>query len=198
MVLEGTYEVRLTLEDRSLRQSFEIVPDPRGVQSREDRRAQYDLLVKISEKISLANETVNQIRDVKGQLDAWETRLKDQEDAGEIVRSARELNKALTEIEEALFKTEPKTDLHYTEKLKLSGRMAALKFAVDFTDYAPTTQAVQVYESLAGRIDEQVQRFRQRMEIDLAELNEQIQALRTPTIAPRPTKSEEKEPVAAS
>src|SRR5206468_8183006 len=46
MVLEGTYEVRLTLGDRSLTQSLEIVPDPRGVQSLEDRRVQYDLLVK--------------------------------------------------------------------------------------------------------------------------------------------------------
>jgi len=69
--------------------------------------------------------------------------------------TAEALRKTLRAIEQELFKTEPDTDLHYTTTLKLSGRLAALKFAVDFTEYAPTAQAVAVYDELAGKIDAQ-------------------------------------------
>jgi hypothetical protein len=67
--------------------------------------------------------------------------------------------------------------------LKLSARMAALKFAVDFTDYAPTTQAMAVYEELAGKIDAQVTRLREVLGTDLARVNQRIRDAALPAIA---------------
>ena len=99
------------------------------------------------------------------------------------------LKKTLTTIEEELFKTEPDTDLFYTPRMKLSGRMAALKFAVDLSDYAPTRQAVAVYEELAGKIDAQCSRLQEVMRTDLARLNQQIHDAALPAIAPRPVEA---------
>jgi hypothetical protein len=185
VVLPGRYEVRLTVGERSWSQPFEIASDPRGHATPDDERAQYDLLTNINRKMTEAHDAVNQIRDVKGQLDAWTKRLKNQDGARDIVDAAEDLKKSLTAIEEELFKSEPDTNLHYTAKLKLSGRMAALKFAVDFTDYAPTRQSVEVYEELAGKIDEQLDRLRQFMQSDLARLNRRIWEAELPVIAPR-------------
>jgi hypothetical protein len=64
--------------------------------------------------------------------------------------------------------------------------MAALKFAVEFTDYAPTRQAVEVYEQLAQRIDREIERYRACLETDLTALNEKIRSAQVPTIAPAP------------
>jgi hypothetical protein len=61
-----------------------------------------------------------------------------------------------------------------------------LKFAVDVTDYAPTRQAVEVYEELAGKIDVQLERLQQLMQTDLAQLNQQIREAEMPAIAARP------------
>ena len=75
--------------------------------------------------------------------------------------------------------------------------MAGLKFAADFSDYAPTRQTVEVYEDLARRIDEQLTRFRDVMDRDLAALNDQIRQLQAPAIAPiAKQENKEREPAA--
>jgi hypothetical protein len=189
LVLPGKYQVRLTAGEQSRTQPFEISSDPRGHETAEGERAQYDLLAKINDKLTQAHDAVNAMRDVKRQIGDWERRFKGDEGAREILDAAAALKKSLTTIEEALFKTESQTDLHYTEKLMLSGRIAALKFAVDFSDYAPTTQAVEVYEDLAERIDQELERYRACLETDLAALNERIRLAQVPTIAPAPPSS---------
>jgi photosystem II stability/assembly factor-like uncharacterized protein len=185
-VLPGRYQVRLTVGEQSWTQPFEIVPDPRGHETADGEQAQHDLLVRINDKLSAAHDAVNQIRDVRGQIEAWTKRLKGQQSAQAIVDAAEALNRTLSAFEEELFKSEPETDLHYTSTLKLSGRLAALKFAVDVTDYAPTRQAVEVYEELAGKIDGQLERLQQLMQKDLAQLNQHIREAEMPAIAPRP------------
>jgi hypothetical protein len=189
LVLPGKYQVRLTAGEQSWTQSFEILSDPRGHETPEGERAQHELLLKINDKLTQSHNAVNAIRDVKRQIGDWQRRLKGEESAREILDAAGALKNSLTAIEEALFKTEPQTDLHYTEKLMLSGRMAALKFAVDFSDYAPTTQAVVVYEELAERIDQELERYRACLETDLAALNEKIRSAQVPTIAPAPLRA---------
>ncbi len=186
MALPGRYQVRLTVGDQSWTQPFEITPDPRGHETAEARHAQYDLLVRINQKLSEAHDAVNRTRDVTGQLTAWIKRIGKQASHAEAVKSADALKKTLTEIEEVILKTEPDTDLFYTDTMKLSGRLAALKFAVDFSNYAPTKQAAEVYEELAGKIDEQLARLGDVLQTDLARLNQQIRDTELPTIAPRP------------
>jgi photosystem II stability/assembly factor-like uncharacterized protein len=190
MVLPGRYQVRLTVGDQSWTQPFEITPDPRGHETAEARQAQYDLLARINRKLSEANDAVNRIRDLTGQISTWSTRVKGQEQLTEVVKAADALKKELTTVEEAIFKTEPDTDLFYTATMKLSGRLAALKFAVDFNNYAPTMQAVEVYEELVGKIDAQLARLDEVLQTDLARLNRQIRDTESPTIALRPLKEE--------
>jgi hypothetical protein len=137
----------------------------------------------INQKVSDAHDAVNQIRDINEQLAAWKKRVKEQEPVAGIGEAAESLRKILIAIEQELFKTEPHTDLDYTTVLKLSARMAALKFAVDFTDYAPTTQAMAVYEELAGKIDAQVTRLREVLGTDLARVNQRIRDAALPAIA---------------
>jgi hypothetical protein len=185
-VLPGHYQVRLAVGEQSWTQPFEIVPDPRGHQTADGAKAQYELLVRINEKVSAAHDAVNQIRDVTGQIETWRKRLKGQQNSRAIVDAAEALQRTLRAVEEELFKSEPETDLHYTSTLKLSGRLAALKFAVDVTDYAPTRQAVEVYEELADKIAVQLERLQQLMQTDLAQLNQQIREAEMPAIAPRP------------
>ncbi|GAC1330695.1 MAG: hypothetical protein NVSMB22_22800 [Chloroflexota bacterium] len=186
VVLPGSYAVRLTVGEDSWSQPLEILPDPRPHETAEGRVAQYDLLVAINDKIGQAHDAVNQIRDVTRQIDDWERRLKGQDSAAPILQAGRAVKRALRSIEEELFKTEPDTDLHYTDTLKLSGRLAALKFAVDFSDYRPTTQATEVYHDLAQRIDAQLQCLQACMTTDLASLNDRIRASQVPVIAPGP------------
>jgi len=143
------------------------------------------MLTQINQKLGEAHDAVNGIRDVTGQLTVWIARIKGREHVADVVKEADSLRERLVTIEEAIFKSEPDTDLHYTATLKLSGRLAALKFAVDFSNYAPTRQAVEVYQELVGKIDAHLARLREVLHTDLARLNRQIRDTELPAIAPR-------------
>src|SRR5207253_8290558 len=71
MVAPGTYQVTLEVGEQSLTQSFEIVKEPRIATSQEDLQAQFDLLMRIHEKIDATIKDVNAMRDLRLQLDGW-------------------------------------------------------------------------------------------------------------------------------
>jgi photosystem II stability/assembly factor-like uncharacterized protein len=192
------YQVRLTIGDQSWTQPFELVPNPMRPAGDDVPRVQFELLTRMNEKLNAAHDAVNQIRDLKEQVAGWERRLKGQEGGREILEATGAVKKALTSIEGELFTSETDTDLLYTAALKLSGRMAALKFAVEFSTEPPTRQAYEVYEDLARRIDEQLTRLQEVLERDLVALNERIRASQFPVIAPRPSEQEATLVVAAA
>ena len=70
----GTYKVRLSTNGYSAVQDFEVRKDPRVPATQEDLQAQFDLLLKIRDKLSETQDAVNTIRTLKGQLTGWKDR----------------------------------------------------------------------------------------------------------------------------
>ena len=70
----GKYQVRLTVGDQALVQSFAILADPRIPATLADLRAQFDLKLAIRERSSEAHAAINQIRRVREQVESWEKR----------------------------------------------------------------------------------------------------------------------------
>lgn len=186
LVLPGTYSVQLEVDGDSWTQSFQIESDPRGHETMSGVREQYDLLIGINDALNRAHDTVNDIRDIKAGLTEWTGRLKGDPQYASIVEQASALEKSLAEIEGELFSTQKDTSLDYNDVLKLSGRMASLKFAVDFTDFRPTKQAKEVYDQLSSQIEQQIERFRDVVSGELATLNKQIRGTQIAPIAPKP------------
>jgi len=76
VAVPGTYKVRLTAGDWSQTRSFVLQRDPRVTTSPEDYQRQFDLLIRIRDRVSAANDAVKRIRDVKEQLDGAATRAR--------------------------------------------------------------------------------------------------------------------------
>ncbi len=155
-VLPGVYKVRLTVDGKAVAtESFSVKPDPRMSTSVEDYGKQFDLLMKISAKLSDTHEAILEIRDVRKQLDDLTARLKP--DQKELKDKAAEITKKMTAIEEELMQTKIKSSqdaLNYP--IKLNNKLAALGSVVDSADFAPTNQSYDVYNDLTARIDAQI------------------------------------------
>ena len=67
----GVYKVRLSTNGYSAVQQFEVRKDPRVHATQEELKAQFDLLIKIRDKLSETQEAINTIRTLKGQLAGW-------------------------------------------------------------------------------------------------------------------------------
>ncbi len=179
----GTYQVTLKVGDRSQTQPFEIHKDPRVSATQQDFDAQFALLRKIQDKLSEAHTAINQIREIRTQVEAWEKRTADRDDAVPVHEAAEEIKKSLTEIEGELMEPRlqvSKDPLHFP--LKLNNQLTALASNVASADAAPTKQEYEVYEHLAGKSDKQLEALRKLLEQDLPRLNRLIDEASMPLV----------------
>jgi len=68
-VLPGSYTVRLTKDQNVYTTPLRIAPDPRSKHSTEDRKAQFDLAMKLYKSLDEMNTAVNRINGVRLALD---------------------------------------------------------------------------------------------------------------------------------
>ncbi len=171
----GAYQVKLTVGDWSMTQSFNLVKDPRVDTTDEELAEQFDFLLTIQSKMSDMATGVNTIRALRKQMEATRERIKDIENAADTIEFGTELYGQLQEVEKELVQAEFTSrgdSLNYREML--FEKLGSLPAVVGSADKPPTKQSYGVYEKLAGQADEQLSKLGGLVEADLAELNRQL------------------------
>jgi phage-related tail protein len=175
----GTYQVQLTVGDRTYTRSCEVRKDPRISATQADLDAQFELLTRIRDKLSETHDAINQIRYIRQQVGEWVRRAKVQSDnpsAKEtLTEAANALKEKLTAIEEELIQTRTRGTLDALNyPSRLNAKLAALTSVVVSADAAPTQQSYDVFHDLSARIDRQIERLQEVIETDVAALNSLI------------------------
>ncbi len=156
----GSYQVRLTVGEQTYTQPFQLLKDPRLEVTQEDLQAQFDFLVRIRDRVSEANDAVVQIRDIRGQIEGAVKRAADQEYEEEISAKAKEIETALSEIENEIYQTKNRSrqdPLNYP--IRLNNKIAALTGVVGSADAGPTQQSYDVYDELSAQLQVQLDRL---------------------------------------
>ncbi|MFI5105314.1 MAG: WD40/YVTN/BNR-like repeat-containing protein, partial [Terriglobales bacterium] len=125
--LPGAYQVRITVKGKQYAAPLEIVPDPRLKVSQQDLEKQFDLLIKIRDRVTQAHDTINQIRDIRAQITALNKRLEGQPQAKAVADAGKLLDKKMTEVEEVMVQTKAKSNqdvLNYP--IRLNNYLVAL------------------------------------------------------------------------
>ncbi len=179
----GSYQVKLTVDGKTQTQTFEIKKDPRSEASQEDVQKQFDFLTKVRDKVTETHEAILQIRDARKQIDDVVARTKDQQGGKAIADAGKALNDKMKVIEEALYQTKNQSGqdpLNYP--IRLNNKLAALTGVAASADFAPTAQAVAVYNDIAGKIDAQLQKLRQIMTTDIPAFNKLVREQEVPAV----------------
>ena len=92
----GTYQVRLTVDGKTLTQPFEILRDPRIQTTPEEFARQFTLLSKIRDKLTETHNAITQIREVRRQVDDLLKRIAEQPATKPVADGGRALNAKLT------------------------------------------------------------------------------------------------------
>ncbi len=183
----GSYQVKLTVDGKVLTQSFEIKKDPRLATSPEDFAKQFDLLIKIRDKVTETHDAITQIRDVRKQTDDVVARTRDWKGSKEIADAAKALNAKMTAVEEALYQTKNQSGqdpLNFP--IRLNNKLAALTGVVASADAAPTAQAVAVYDELVGKINAELQKLDGILKTDLPAFNKLVRDQDIPAVIVKP------------
>ncbi|MBA3806197.1 MAG: glycosyl hydrolase, partial [Acidobacteria bacterium] len=188
LVTPGTYQVRLTVAGKIMTESFEVKKDPRVPATPADFARQFELLIKIRDKLTETHNAITRIREVRGQVDDLVKRVKDQTDSRAIVEAARILNAKLTAVEEELYQTKNRSSqdpLNFP--IRLNNKLAAIARVVNSADAAPTAQSYVVYEEQVGLINAQLQRLEQVMSNELAAFNRLAREQNIPAVIIKPS-----------
>jgi len=192
LVLPGTYQIRLTVADKTSTASAEISKDPRVAVSAADLEKQYELTVRIWNRVNAGHEAVNQIRSVRGQIDALRKRLNADASAKPVLDASDALKKKMDAVEEKIIQPKSKSGedpLNYP--IQVVDQLMALQGTVESADTAPTAQSFTVYDELNMRLETQLAAWHEIRSKDLAALNDLIEKNKIAPIAPAAEKPKE-------
>jgi len=176
MALPGKYEVRLTVDGKTQTGAFEVTMDPRVNVSQADLQKQFDLLMQIRDELSRVYDTVNQIQDVRAQMDGLRKRLPDNSSVKPMFTAAAELDKHLLSVRDDLAQMKIKSNedsLAYPQRV--DSKLSALAMAVGVgTDSAPTEAEYQVFEKLKKQADVAIAHWAEIQKTELADFQKMI------------------------
>ena len=183
LVLPGIFQVRLTVGERTLTESFEVANDPRSPASPEDLREQLDCLLAIRDRISAAYEAVRCIRETTGEIERWCTRLARRGGHDAALEAGRALCEALAAVESALILPGRQTDTFgLNRRVRLNAALASVISIVDSADARPTSQARALAEEYMARIDGELDRLKTLLDRDLGTFNDLVSEANLPPV----------------
>jgi hypothetical protein len=192
LVVPGTYQIKLTVAGKTSTASAEISKDPRVAVSAADLEKQNELTLRIWSRVSAGHEAVNQIRSVRGQLDALKKRLGADAAAKPVLEAADALKKKMDAVEEKIIQPKSKSGedpLNYP--IQVADQLMALQGTVESADAAPTAQCYVAFDELNGRLETQLAAWKEIQSKDLVAMNELIQKSNISPIAPAAEKPKE-------
>ncbi len=169
LALPGNYQVRLTANGKSLTAPFEVKIDPRVTASQSDLEKQFKLEMDVREQLNRVYYAVNQIQDVREQLDGLKKRLVPGDSSKALFDGASTLDAKLIAVRDPLinFKISASEDsLAYAPGI--DARLAFLAMSVSgFADSAPTESEYQEFDKLKKQTDELLASWEQVRNTDI-------------------------------
>jgi len=171
LALPGNYRVRINVNGdntNALTQTFNITLDPRVHATQADLRKQFDLAMRVRDRVSEANRAVIAVRAVRDQVNE---RLKTVS-LSEARSSGSALSIKLTEVEEAIYQVRNRSNqdpLNFP--IKLNNKIAHLMGVIEDADAAPTDQTYTAFDELSKELDAQLARLKTTLANDLPAFN---------------------------
>ncbi|MBZ5664562.1 MAG: glycosyl hydrolase [Acidobacteriia bacterium] len=170
LAVPGNYQVRLTVNGKSATAPFAVKIDPRVTTSQSDLEKQFKLEMDVREQLNRVYYAVNQIQDVREQLEGLKKRLVPGDPTKALFDGASALDAKLIAVRDPLinFKISASEDsLSYAPGI--DAKLAFLSMAVaGFADSAPTAAQYQEFDKLKKQTDELLARWDQVRNADIA------------------------------
>ena len=189
LAIPGKYYAELKVNGKTYKEPFEIVKDPRVSATHEDYVLQFELSMKIRDKMSQITDAVNRIHEIDGQLNDQMARVKGQSYASRVDSAAKKISEKLKAIEGVLYQYRshaPEDPLNFP--LETYEKLGSLQGDLEGADVAPTLQDGDVYMELAATADSQISKLDGVISKDVASFNDMIKALEVPAIIVKPAK----------
>jgi photosystem II stability/assembly factor-like uncharacterized protein len=173
-VAPGRYQVRLTVDGKSMTQPLVVKRHPWRDAADADLVAQQSLALQIRDKVSEANSAVIQIRDVKSQVSDRLTKSSD----AQLKTTGDRLTKNLSVVEEEIYQVRNQSGqdpLNFP--IKINNRLASLLGVVANSEQRPAPSAYSIFTDLRGELKVQTDQLKKVLSTDLPAFNAELRRL---------------------
>src|SRR6266536_3364637 len=171
LALPRGYQVKLTVNGRSYTAPLELKMDPRVNFSSQALEQQLALEMQIIAAMSESFAVVEQLRNVRNQLNDLQTRTGNDPSLRQITEAAKALNGAVISLLGGPPQFPPAPEPTVSA---LHNGLLSLLLSVDSSDTAPTAQATATFQSYRALLNEQLQKWSGLKQKELASLNVQL------------------------
>jgi photosystem II stability/assembly factor-like uncharacterized protein len=161
----GSYEVRLTVGDRTLSQRFTLLKDPRVPATDDDLREQYAWARRAHDLLARVHDAVLTLRDVRAQAEGWASRAP----SPRVRDAARAIAGTLAAVEGELIQVRSEDPRMFPNKL--NSRIATVVTLIEYSDAAPTRALRELHDSLATRAEAELAKLERCLTHDLDAFN---------------------------
>jgi photosystem II stability/assembly factor-like uncharacterized protein len=162
-VLPGDYVVRVKYEEHESEARVTVLADPRFRGSEEARRANFEAIQRLGRMQETATEALERIQKTQADIKAVTARMKKDEDDDktgseeeDLVKSARDIERAMKEVEELFWIAERTQDIPAGENVsrKIRSAMRSLQSTWDEPTEAQRTYMAQAESALQEALEE--------------------------------------------
>jgi hypothetical protein len=189
LVLPGDYQVKLTVAGKSQTTPLKVVMDPRTKDQAPQLQKQFALSAQVNDSISHLHQAVNEIREVKSQIKNLHARFNDNEKLKPALVAADDLEKKMSEVERQLVQVDMKgSEGNLAFPNMLNERFDSFSHVIEYADTEPTKPALDVFQMLNGKLDEQLKKWAQIKTDDVPKVSAQIKQVDLPALIISPPK----------
>ena len=170
----GTYQVRMTVDGRAHTQPLVVKRHPLFTATDADLKEQFDLAIRIRDRVSEANNAVVRIRDIKAQV---AERIQKSPDA-RLKAAGDALVSRLSAIEGAIYQVRNQSGqdpLNFP--IRINNRLASLLTVVNRGDGKPVGNVIPIFDDLVRDLKVQTDRLASVLSEDLETFNVEARRL---------------------
>ena len=166
----GQYQVRLTVDGKSQTAPLQLKLDPRVKVEQAEMEKQFKLLIEIRDELSRVYDAVNQIQDLRSQVDGLKKRLPENDNSKTVQNTAGALDQKLVSVRDTLINlriSANEDSLAYPPQI--DGKLAYLAMAITgSSDSAPTEAQYREFDKLKKQADDFRARWAELQRTDVA------------------------------
>jgi photosystem II stability/assembly factor-like uncharacterized protein len=183
LALPGDYQIKITVAGKSQTAPLRLVIDPRTKGQEPEVQKQFDLAMQTKDRISQLHTAINEIREVKSQIKDLHTRFGEDQRVKPALQAADEMEKKMSEVEQQLIQVNTKSSegtLAFPSML--NEQFDSLSHVIEASDRQPTKPQLDVFAGLSKRLDEQLQKWAQIKQEELAKVSALIKQVDLPAL----------------
>jgi hypothetical protein len=183
LALPGDYQVKLTVGGKSQTAPLKLVIDPRKKGQEATLQKQFALATQVNDRISQLHQAVNEIRDLRSQIQNLHKRFGDDQRLKPALAAADDLDHKMSEVEQKLIQVNMKaSEANLVFPNMLNERFDTFSHVIEAGDTEPTKPQLEVFQMLSSQLEDQLKKWAQLKKEDLPKVSELIKQANLPAL----------------